>query len=145
MADDLEARLESHAQAFEGLLSLIPAKDYYAKDNSDQWQRKKQTKEQKRAAKRAKLNPENQKSAKDVMDENERKRKRELGIESDNENVDDQSDQDVDLGDETSAEGLRKNKKQKVDGTAEDNDVAKRATKAEKRKEKRQAKKREDR
>lgn len=75
------------------------------------------------------------------MDENERKRKRELGIESDNENVDDQSDQEVDLDGETSAEGQRKNKKQKVDGTAEDNDVAKRATKAEKRKEKRQAKK----
>lgn len=44
----------------------------------DQWQRKKQTKEQKREAKRAKLDPANQKSAKDVMDENERKRKREL-------------------------------------------------------------------
>jgi hypothetical protein len=51
MADDLEvhksvpgfclsnthlpqARLESHAQAFEGLLSLIPANEYYSKDNS---------------------------------------------------------------------------------------------------------------
>ncbi|KAH0408240.1 hypothetical protein KCU90_g22132, partial [Aureobasidium melanogenum] len=83
MADDLEARLESHAQAFEGLLSLIPANEYYSKDNSDQWQRKKQTKEQKRQAKRAKLDPANQKSAKDVMDENERKRKRELGIDDD--------------------------------------------------------------
>ncbi|CAD0055739.1 unnamed protein product [Aureobasidium pullulans] len=76
MADDLEARLESHAQAFEGLLSLIPANEYYSKDNSVQ---------QKRQAKRAKLDPANQKSAKDVMDENERKRKRELGIDEDDE------------------------------------------------------------
>lgn len=30
----LQARLESHAQAFEGLLSLIPANEYYSKDNS---------------------------------------------------------------------------------------------------------------
>ena len=29
-----QARLESHAQAFEGLLSLIPANEYYSKDNS---------------------------------------------------------------------------------------------------------------
>lgn len=35
----------------------------------DQWQRKKQTAEQKRAAKMAKLDPDNWKSAKDVMDE----------------------------------------------------------------------------
>lgn len=60
------------------MLSLIPAKEYYAKDNSDQWQAKKQTKEQKRLARKAKLDPANQKTAKDVMDENERKRKREL-------------------------------------------------------------------
>jgi len=46
----------------------------------DQWQRKKQTKEEKNAAKRAKLDPDNAKSAKDVLDEqaaNARKRKRE--------------------------------------------------------------------
>lgn len=30
----VQARLESHAQAFEGLLSLIPANEYYSKDNS---------------------------------------------------------------------------------------------------------------
>ncbi|KAF2147237.1 uncharacterized protein K452DRAFT_261578 [Aplosporella prunicola CBS 121167] len=78
MGDDLEERLKSHAQAFEGLMSLIPAKQYYAQDTSDQWQRKKQTKAQKKAAKREKLNPDNHQSAKDVMDENERKRKREL-------------------------------------------------------------------
>ena len=43
----------------------------------DQWKRKKQTKEEARNAKRAKLDPENAKSAKDVMDEKALKRKRE--------------------------------------------------------------------
>ncbi|KAL9610279.1 MAG: hypothetical protein Q9167_004999 [Letrouitia subvulpina] len=46
----------------------------------DQWQKKKQTKEEARAAKMAKLDPENSKSAKDVMDERaaeSKKRKRE--------------------------------------------------------------------
>ena len=42
----------------------------------DQWQRKKQTKEQAKAAKRAKLDPQNAKSAKDVLDQNALKRKR---------------------------------------------------------------------
>ena len=48
----------------------------------DQWQRKKQTKEEKRAAKRAKLDPDAYKSALDVHKEMERKRKRELSGES---------------------------------------------------------------
>lgn len=50
----------------------------------DQWQRKKQTKDQAREAKRAKLDPDNSKSAKDVLDEqaaNARKRKREDDVE----------------------------------------------------------------
>ncbi|GAB7340938.1 hypothetical protein MBLNU457_7285t1 [Dothideomycetes sp. NU457] len=141
MDDDLEARLESHAQAFEGLLSLIPAKEYYGQDNSDQWQRKKQTKEQKRAAKRAKLDPANQKTAKDVMDENERKRKRELGMESDNEDDDDL----ISGQREMPGEGLRKNKKTKTskgdDEAADAERVAQGKAKAEKRKEKRERKK----
>ncbi|KAL9118611.1 MAG: hypothetical protein Q9187_004844, partial [Circinaria calcarea] len=70
-------RLRSHAKVFDGLLQLIPAKYYYGEDTSDQWQRKKQTKEEARAAKLAKLDPDNAKSAKDVMEENARKRKRE--------------------------------------------------------------------
>jgi Surfeit locus protein 6 len=41
----------------------------------DQWKKKKQTKEQAAAARRAKLDPESAKSAKDVMDERARKRK----------------------------------------------------------------------
>ncbi|KAL8653651.1 MAG: hypothetical protein Q9210_001966 [Variospora velana] len=80
MAESLEDRLRSHAKAFDGLLSLIPAKLYYGEDTSDQWQRKKQTKEEARAAKRAKLDPDNSKSAKDILDERAeqaKKRKRE--------------------------------------------------------------------
>ncbi|RFU30836.1 hypothetical protein B7463_g5512, partial [Scytalidium lignicola] len=68
-------RLREHAEAFDGLLSLIPAKHYYGEDNSDQWRKKKQTKEQAAAARRAKLDPDSIKSAKDVMDERARKRK----------------------------------------------------------------------
>ncbi|KAJ5085418.1 hypothetical protein N7532_010189 [Penicillium argentinense] len=111
--DDIEDRLRSHAQAFDGLLSLIPAKYYYGDENTeDQWQRKKQTKEQAREAKRAKLDPEaaDAKTAKDVMDENARKRKREDGT-----LVSDES--DGALGSENPKEGLKrgdaKSKKQK--------------------------------
>ncbi|KAL1639052.1 hypothetical protein SLS58_008381 [Diplodia intermedia] len=116
MADDLEERLQSHAQAFEGLMSLIPAKQYYAQDTSDQWQRKKQSKAQKKAAKRAKLDPTNIQSAKDVMDENERKRKRAL-------DGDDDSDDLSDLnapGREKPREGLKPKdvKKQRLDDAA---------------------------
>ena len=52
-----------------------------------QWQKKKQTKEEARNAKLAKLDPENAKSAKDVMDENARKRKREIENGSDVEGI----------------------------------------------------------
>ncbi|KAJ5973780.1 hypothetical protein N7481_010990 [Penicillium waksmanii] len=110
--DDIEDRLRSHAQAFDGLLSLIPAKYYYGDENTDdQWQRKKQTKEQAREAKRAKLDPEAaDKTAKDIMDENARKRKREDGtLQSD--------ESDGELGSENPKEGLKrgdaKTKKQK--------------------------------
>lgn len=48
----------------------------------DQWQRKKQTKEEARKAKFARLDPDNAKSAKDVMEENARKRKRQEEQES---------------------------------------------------------------
>lgn len=71
----LQDRLREHAEAFDGLLSLIPAKHYYGEDNSDQWRKKKQTKDQAAAAKRAKLDPDSVKSAKDVMDELAKKRK----------------------------------------------------------------------
>lgn len=55
----------------------------FAEDNSDQWNRKKQTPEQKKAARLAKLDPANWKSAKDVYDERSaeaaKKRKRDEG------------------------------------------------------------------
>lgn len=31
---ELQSRLRGHARAFEGLMSLIPAKEYYGKDES---------------------------------------------------------------------------------------------------------------
>lgn len=68
----------------------------------EQWQRKKQTKEQAREAKRAKLDPEAaDKTAKEIMDENARKRKREDGtLESD--------ESDAELGSENPKEGLKR-------------------------------------
>ncbi|KAL2807875.1 surfeit locus protein 6-domain-containing protein [Aspergillus granulosus] len=108
---DIEERLRSHAQAFDGLLSLIPAKFYYGEDSSDQWKKKKQTKEQAREAKRAKLDPDSAKTAKDVMDENARKRKREEEQQDGAESSD-----DGELGSELPREGLKRadaSKKQK--------------------------------
>ncbi|KAJ4375065.1 hypothetical protein N0V83_002145 [Neocucurbitaria cava] len=116
MGDTLEERLKSHARAFEGLMSLIPAETYYGKDESitsTQWQKKKkQTLEERQAAKRAKLDPASHKSAKDVMDENARKRKRELDGE-----VSDaaSSDLGMDIEKEKPLEGIKsKAKKQKT-------------------------------
>ncbi|KAI9680786.1 MAG: hypothetical protein M1817_004226 [Caeruleum heppii] len=114
MAESLEDRLKSHADAFNGLLSLIPAKLYYGEDTSDQWQKKKQTKEEKRRAKMAKLDPDNAKTAKDVLDERASKRKREEEQEAD--------DHEIGSGTEQPKEGLkradRQNKKQKRDTKA---------------------------
>ncbi|OGM42922.1 putative 60S ribosome biogenesis protein Rrp14 [Aspergillus bombycis] len=101
--DDIEDRLRSHAQAFDGLLSLIPAKYYYGEDGSDQWKRKKQTKEEAREAKRAKLDPDAAKTAKDVMEENARKRKRQE--DGQNEAA---SSEDEELGSEMPKEGLKR-------------------------------------
>ncbi|KAH8819643.1 surfeit locus protein 6-domain-containing protein [Xylogone sp. PMI_703] len=83
----LADRLREHAEAFDGLLSLIPAKHYYGEDNSDQWRKKKQTKEQAAAARRAKLDPDSIKSAKDVMDERAKKRKLEEIQDSENSDI----------------------------------------------------------
>ncbi|KAJ9611186.1 hypothetical protein H2200_004369 [Cladophialophora chaetospira] len=120
MGDELTERLKSHARSFDSLLSLIPAKLYYGEDVSDQWKRKKQTPEQKRAAKIAKLDPDNWKSAKDIMDERAAaaalKRKRE-DVEDDGE------DRDVSMAENDDAEQTKaaqqsqqpKAKKRKVD------------------------------
>lgn len=86
-------------------------------DMQDQWKRKKQTKEQAREAKRAKLDPESAKTAKDVMDENARKRKREDGtLESDS--------SDGELGSEAPREGLNRGDKAKKQKQAEKSDGA---------------------
>ncbi|OQO11574.1 hypothetical protein B0A48_03301 [Cryoendolithus antarcticus] len=132
--DGLEERLLSHSKAFESLLALTPAQEYYGsqivdgKDPSEQWRAKKQTKEEKRLAKKAKLDPANQKSALDVMKERERKRKRELGM-------DDDSEEAVEDAEQTNT-----SKRQKVEETAEDAEE-RRKQKAEARKEKREKKK----
>jgi hypothetical protein len=158
MGDNLEERLKSHARAFEGLMSLIPAKDYYGKDESitsTQWQKKgkKQTLEERQAAKRAKLDPASHKSAKDVMDENALKRKREL--EGEEVSEPESSDLDMDITKEKPLEGIKnKTKKQKtqpvepeVEETAEAAETralskaeARAEAKAEKRREKRKEK-----
>lgn len=49
MSDTLKERLNSHSNAFQGLLSLIPAKYYYDEDSKNQWKRDKS--KRKRAAK----------------------------------------------------------------------------------------------
>jgi hypothetical protein len=70
----------------------------------DQWKRKKQTKKQAQEARKAKLDPSSAKTVKDVMDENDRKRKREL----------DGDDYDATTeGQERPGEGLKKAKKLK--------------------------------
>ncbi|KAJ4320558.1 hypothetical protein N0V94_003316 [Neodidymelliopsis sp. IMI 364377] len=156
MPDDLESRLKSHARAFEGLMSLIPAKEYYGKDESitsTQWQKKKkQTTEERQAAKRAKLDPASHKTAQDVLDENARKRKRELEGEAEAEDEVSEaasSDLDMDIVKETPLEGIKnKTKKQKTkkDVDAEPEEVIKEGrtlTKAEIKAEKKKEKKKE--
>ncbi|KAL4900509.1 surfeit locus protein 6-domain-containing protein [Aspergillus multicolor] len=141
---DIEERLRSHAQAFDGLLSLIPAKFYYGEDGSDQWKRKKQTKEQAREAKRAKLDPDSAKTAKDVMDEKARKRKR--GEEEDNEDEGAESSDDSELGSEMPKEGLNRgdaaSKKQKQnESSTNSEDAAKKPEEAEARRKLKEEKK----
>ncbi|KAF9696712.1 hypothetical protein EKO04_005573 [Ascochyta lentis] len=154
MPDDLESRLKSHARAFEGLMSLIPAKEYYGKDESitsTQWQKKKkQTTEERQAAKRAKLDPASHKTAQDVLDENARKRKRELEGEAEDDAVSEapSSDLDMDIVKETPLEGIKKAKKQKTkkDAEAEPAEIVREGrtlTKAEIKAEKKKEKKKE--
>ncbi|MCJ1399300.1 hypothetical protein MMC11_002502 [Xylographa trunciseda] len=153
MAESLEDRLRSHAKAFDGLLQLIPADIYYGKDTSlsrmqNQWQRKKQTKEQARAAKLAKLDPDNSKSAKDVMDENARKRKREEdAVMAEGDGMETEKPQEGLRNTKPTAKKQKKEEKKaleqvptKIDGQLPiDVDVTK--AKAEKRKEKRERRK----
>ncbi|KAM9924630.1 hypothetical protein OXX80_011160 [Metschnikowia pulcherrima] len=78
MSNTLEERLKTHSTAFDGLLSLIPAKYYYDDATQDQWQKKKKAKKEASENRLAKLDPEsgntadsyntNGASAKDIMD-----------------------------------------------------------------------------
>ncbi|KAK5168603.1 uncharacterized protein LTR77_005912 [Saxophila tyrrhenica] len=133
--EGLEERLQSHNKAFESLLALTPAREYYGshfvdgKDPSEQWNRKKQTKEEKRAAKKAKLDPKNNKSALDVLREREAEAlKRKRG--EDNDGGDDEE------GDSQSGKAQKRAKGEDDADAAE----ARRRQKVDKRKEKRQAK-----
>ncbi|KAG0672818.1 66S pre-ribosomal particles component, partial [Kluyveromyces marxianus] len=60
MNNSLEERLKSNSSAFEGLLSLIPAKYYYDEKTQEQWKAKKKSKGQLKEDKKAKLDPEQQ-------------------------------------------------------------------------------------
>lgn len=51
--------MKTHSTAFDGLLSLIPAKYYYDDATQDQWQQKKKSKKDAAQDKRAKLDPDN--------------------------------------------------------------------------------------
>ncbi|KAL2137143.1 hypothetical protein VTI74DRAFT_8775 [Chaetomium olivicolor] len=103
----LQERLREHAKAFDGLLSLIPAKMYYGEDTSDQWKKKKQTKDQARAAKRGKLDPDSElnRNAKEVLDERARNKRKLQEMEAEDES-DDGSVQE----DESDISGIEKEK-----------------------------------
>ncbi|MCJ1311012.1 hypothetical protein MMC25_004682 [Agyrium rufum] len=78
----LEERLRKHNESFKGLLELVSADDYFGrKDTTDQWKQKKRSKQEKLAAKRAKLDPDTNmtKTALEVIEEQARKRKRQDG------------------------------------------------------------------
>ncbi|KAI7765809.1 hypothetical protein ACKAV7_002609 [Fusarium commune] len=126
----LQDRLRDQGGAFDGLLSLIPAKMYYGEDNSDQWSKKKQTKQEAAAARRGKLDPDSERNrnAKEVMDERAKnKRKlREMEKHDDTDNEDDWEDYEPVPGVETEkpGEGLKAkttetNKKQKLNDETE--------------------------
>ncbi|PSR79849.1 surfeit locus protein 6-domain-containing protein [Coniella lustricola] len=143
--DDLKVRLRTHSEAFDSLLSLIPAKLYYGEDTSDQWQRKKQSKEEARAAKRGRLDPDSalNRTAKEVMDERARNKRKVKEMEEDDEESEQEANQteaeEDDDGDsaesldgierEQPGEGLKKRK------ITEDEPVNKKARHAEPQKE----------
>ncbi|KAH9239313.1 hypothetical protein K456DRAFT_1747093 [Colletotrichum gloeosporioides 23] len=118
MADaSLQDRLREHSKAFDGLLSLIPAKMYYGEDNSEQWKKKKQTKAEAKAAKTAKLDPDSElnRNAKEVMDERARS-KRKLQDMQEEEDKEDDDEPIAGVQRELPGQGLRNkdNKKQKT-------------------------------
>ncbi|KAJ4164163.1 hypothetical protein LMH87_005848 [Akanthomyces muscarius] len=132
----LQDRLRDHAKAFNGLLSLIPAKQYYGEDTSDQWRKKKQTKKEAAAARRGKLDPDSElnKNAKEVMDERARSKRKQR--QEDEEVEDDEAQDEEEDGSfvaiegveaEQPGQGLRKatenpRKKQKVEPELDDDE-----------------------
>lgn len=78
MSDTLKERLNRHSDAFEGLLSLIPAKYYYDEEMKDQWKQGKSKKGEPKP-KKPKYDPEFGSSA---LDETKR-RERALGGDAD--------------------------------------------------------------
>ncbi|KAF7546132.1 hypothetical protein G7Z17_g8648 [Cylindrodendrum hubeiense] len=84
MEASLQDRLRAHSEAFDGLLSLIPAKMYYGEDNSNQWNKKKQSKKEAAAARRGKLDPDSElnRNAKEVMDERAKNKRKLRDMES---------------------------------------------------------------
>ncbi|KAI1847487.1 hypothetical protein JX265_013945 [Neoarthrinium moseri] len=112
----LQDRLRDHAKAFDGLLSLIPAKMYYGdgEEGNTQWKKKKQTKAQAAEARRNKLDPDSKlnRSVKEVMEEQAlKKRKRDQGLGDDSDHW-----SDVDgVEPEKPGQGLKKKKQKTVD------------------------------
>ncbi|KAL7814777.1 SURF6 domain-containing protein [Trichoderma gracile] len=128
MADSsLQDRLRDHAKAFDGLLSLIPAKMYYGEDTSDQWKKEKQTKQEAAAARRAKLDPDSalNRNAKEIMDERAKNKRKLREMEQDENEPEESYEPVTGVEAEKPLEGLkRKNpdtpqKKPKTNGDAE--------------------------
>ncbi|KAK1724796.1 hypothetical protein CaCOL14_002259 [Colletotrichum acutatum] len=116
----LQDRLREHSKAFDGLLSLIPAKMYYGEDNSEQWKRTKQTKAEAKAAKTAKLDPDSElnRNAKEVMDERAARNKRKLEAMQEEEDKEDEE-PIPGVQRELPGQGLRMNKDYKKQKTAD--------------------------
>ncbi|CAN8104939.1 unnamed protein product [Discula destructiva] len=94
----MQDRLRDHSEAFDSLLSLIPAKLYYGEEEKldNQWQRKKQTKEQARAAKRGKLDPDSalNRNAKQVLDERARNKRKAKELDESEDDDDDDKEEE---------------------------------------------------
>ncbi|KAI1372057.1 SURF6-domain-containing protein [Hypoxylon crocopeplum] len=138
----LKERLLNSQKAFDGLLSLIPAKMYYGEDTSDQWKRKKQTKAEAAAARRNKLDPDSalNRSVKEVMDEQaQKKRKRDQMQDGDD---DEWSDVDG-VETEKPGEGLKKKTQKDAKKLKKLGEEPPELTEAERRKEEKKAARKE--
>ncbi|KAK3346698.1 surfeit locus protein 6-domain-containing protein [Lasiosphaeria hispida] len=125
----LQDRLRDHAKAFDGLMSLIPAKMYYGeeKEKSEQWMKKKQTKDQAKAAKRGKLDPDSElnRNAKEVLEERARNKRKLKELEAEDESDEEEEEEDdasllAGIEKERPGEGQKKKKEKKKAITADD-------------------------